>query len=95
VDAEENGTCSDPRKGLLWVVRDMKGKILICPANGWWDAGSLELARSCGRQIVNDRAAGVIEMVSEWPGTRYYLWVGEGGAKDFDIEPVSGGHYRK
>jgi hypothetical protein len=35
-------------------------------------------ARSCGRQIVNDRAGGMIEMVSEWSGTRYYVR----GAKD-------------
>lgn len=84
VDTEGNGylTCSDPRKGLMWVDTNVKGKILVCPANGWRDSDSLELPRSCGRKIADDRAGGMIEMVSKWSGTRYYV----GGAKDLILD---------
>jgi hypothetical protein len=80
--------CSDSRKGLLLVGTDVRGKILICPANRWWDAGSLELAQSCGREIVNDRGWHDRDGVGLG-----MVWdeVLRGGCERLDIKPDGGG----
>jgi hypothetical protein len=54
---------------------------------GQWVAAP-ELAQSCRSQIVNVRAGGMVEMVSDsgWSGTRHYM-----GCERLGIEADGGG----